>query len=99
MPKEDTQFKSGKDWTGNANGRPKGKTIKDLVREYLEEHPNDMKAFVDHFVKKNRELAWQMLEGKPHQAGDITSGGKPIPILNVQRDDSDKEDSEAEEKD
>ena len=48
-------------------GRPKGKTIKERVRDWLEEHPEDMKGFVQHFVKKNKELAWQMLEGRPAQ--------------------------------
>jgi len=60
----------------NPNGRPKGTSIKDLVRQYLEKHPNDLKAFVKHFVKKNRELAWQMLEGRPAQ--DVTSAGEKI---------------------
>lgn len=66
----------------NPNGRPKGKTIKELVKEWLEEHPEDMSAFVQHFVKDNRDLAWQMLEGRPPQ--DVTSGGEkinPVPIL------------------
>src|SRR3990167_6673912 len=54
-------------------GRPKGKTIKERVREWLEEHPDDMQSFVEHFVKSNRELAWQMLEGRPSQQlqGDL----------------------------
>lgn len=49
----------------NPNGRPKGKTIKERVLEWLETHPDDMTSFVEHFVKKNRDLAWQMLEGRP----------------------------------
>lgn len=49
----------------NPAGRPKGKTIKERVREYLEEHPDSMEAFVQHFVANNRDLAWQMLEGRP----------------------------------
>ena len=61
----------------NRAGRPKEKTIKERVREWLEEHPNDMKAFVEHFVKDNKELAWQMLEGRPSQ--DMTSGGEKLP--------------------
>ena len=61
----------------NPAGRPKGKTIKERVREWLEENPDDMKAFVQHFVKKNKELAWQMLEGRPQQ--DVISDGKALP--------------------
>jgi len=75
---EDTQFKKG--WKGGP-GRPKGKSIKDLVREHLNDNPEDLKEFVKHFIKNNRELAWQMLEGRPQQTTDITSGGEPIPIL------------------
>ena len=51
----------------NPNGRPKGKTIKEQIRDWLDENPEDMRAFVQHFVKKNRELAFQMLEGRPAQ--------------------------------
>lgn len=90
----DGTFKEG--ISGNPAGRPKGKTIKEMVKEYLEEHPDDMRAFVQHFVKKNRELAWQMMEGSPGKAVDVTSGGKPLPILgHVPIDDGDKEDTEA----
>ena len=63
--------------TRGSPGRPKGKTIKERVIDWLEEHPDDMAAFVKHFVKENRELAWQMLEGRPQQ--DVMSGGKPLP--------------------
>lgn len=77
-------------------GRPKGISIKDLVRKYLEDNPQDMADFVKHFAKKNRELAWQMLEGSPGKSVDVTSGGKPIPILNVPKDDSHDEDTKAE---
>ena len=92
--------------SGNPKGRPKGKTIKEMVRDWLIEHPNDMKAFVEHFVKNNRELAWQMLEGRPPQ--DITSGGEkinPVPILggvtkkDVPENDSVAEDSATQETD
>ena len=53
--------------SGNPKGRPKGKTIKEHVREWLENNPDDMEAFVKHFVKTNRDLAWRMLEGNPPQ--------------------------------
>lgn len=83
----------------NPHGRPKGKTIKERVRDWLEEHPDEMEKFVEHFVKENRELAWQMLEGRPFQ--DILSGGEklPTPILNVFSSNGGKEDSGTEKKD
>jgi len=85
----------------NLKGRPKRKTIKERVIDYLEEHPDDMEGFVKHFVEKNRDLAWQMLEGRPPQ--DITSGGEkinPLPILNVtlQPNNSNQQNTETEQK-
>jgi hypothetical protein len=87
----------------NPNGRPKGSglNIKDAVRQYLEEHPGEKREFIEHFIKNNRELAWQMLEGKPQQ--DITSGGEklPTPLLanlpNVPDNNSNPEDSSPQE--
>jgi|SRR3990167_4269312 len=89
--------------TPGGPGRPKGKTIKERVREWLEAHPEDMDAFVKHFIKENRELAWQMMEGRPTQ--DVTSGGEKIeqiPIYggkSVQGNDGDAKDIRPEEKD
>lgn len=60
-------------------GRPKGKTIKERVRDWLEEHPDDMEAFVKHFITENKELAWQMLEGRPSQDTKI-EGELKIPL-------------------
>ena len=63
--------------TAPGPGRPKGsKSIKDGVRKYLENNPQDFQEFISHFIKKNREMAWQMLEGRPPQ--DVTSGGEKI---------------------
>ena len=64
-------------------GRPTGSiSIKNAVKKHLEDHPEDFKEFVDHFIKQNRELAWQMLEGRPPQKTDITTDDKPIiPLL------------------
>lgn len=73
------QFKPG---NPGGPGRPKGKTIKERVREYLEKHPDDMESFIKHFVKENRDLAWRMLEGNPRQG--ITGedeNGNPEPLL------------------
>lgn len=64
-------------------GRPKGSvSIKDKVRQYLESHPEEVEAIVAHFVKNNRELMWQMLEGRPSQQTDVTTAGEAIqPVL------------------
>jgi hypothetical protein len=95
-PKRDEKGRLLPGGTANPNGRPKGKTIKELVREHLETHPDDMKEFVKHFIKRNRELAWQMLEGRPQQ--DVTSGGEKLPTpllanINVPNNNSNPEDS------
>ena len=67
-------------------GRPKGKTIKERVREWLEERPDDMNAFVEHFIKKNRELTWTMLEGRPPQ--DLNLGNTKLPFtITIMKDD------------
>lgn len=82
-------FKPGQ--SGNPNGRPKGKTIKEMVREWLDEHPDDMKSFVEHFVKDNRDLAWQMMEGRPAQGVEHSGkDGKDL-VINIisYKDDAD----------
>jgi len=77
--------------SGNLKGRPKGKTLKEYARDYLacltdEERDNFMEGLP-------KELIWKMAEGNPKQDTDVTSDGKslPIPILNVQFNNSDKE--------
>lgn len=74
-------FKSGKDWTGNAAGRPKGSiSIKDKIRQHLDEHPEEMGNIVKHFVEKNRELMWTMLEGSPKSTSEVKSTNVDIEI-------------------
>ena len=71
-------FKPGNN--ANPNGRPVGRTIRERVREWLDTHPEDMEAFVKHFTGKNRELAWQMLEGSPKSTSEVKSESVHIEI-------------------
>lgn len=67
---------TGKFIPGNpGGGRPKGSfSIKEAVRRKLQENPGLFEEFVSYFAKDNRELTWQMLEGKPSQ--DLNVGGE-----------------------
>jgi hypothetical protein len=82
--------------SGNPNGRPKGKTLKEFAREYLESLPDDEK--IDYLASLPTEIVWKMAEGNPQT--DVTSKGEqinPMPILgnitNVPTNDSNQEDS------
>ena len=75
--KEDGTFGPGNN--ANPEGRPKGKTMKEFAREWLMSMDDEEKQ---NFLKKvTPEFRWRMAEGNPHQTTDVTSGGKPIPII------------------
>jgi hypothetical protein len=62
--------------SGNPKGRPKGKTLKDYVREYLScMSDEEREDFMDGLPK---ELIWKMGEGNPENKTDITSAGESI---------------------
>lgn len=63
----------------NPNGRPKGKTLKEFAREYLQSLPDDRK--IEYLATLPEEIVWKMAEGNPQT--DVTSGGEkiiPVPI-------------------
>ena len=93
----------------NREGRPPGtKNFTTKVREALEKIAEGKdytyeEAFIKSIMKKaivdgdsaTQRLVWNYLDGLPHQTTDITSGGKPIPLLYGLSDNiSDKEDTQ-----
>ncbi len=61
--------------SGNPNGRPKGKTLKEFAREYLQTLPDDEK--VDYLASLPTDIVWKMAEGNPKNdvevSGELTS--------------------------
>lgn len=55
--------------SGNPEGRPKGKTLKEFAREYLMNLPDKEK--LAYLAKLPREIVWKMAEGNPHQTSDF----------------------------
>jgi len=96
--REDGTF--GENNNANPKGRPKGKTLKEWLKDRLavmtdEEREEWLKVI-------SKDLQWRMAEGNPHQTGDITSAGKPIPILNlneIHKNNGNDQDTETDQKD
>jgi hypothetical protein len=90
--KRDSSGRWVKGVSGNIHGRPKGKTMKEWAREYLERLTDEER---DQFMEGiPKELIWRMSEGNPANNTDVTSGGKPIPLFsNVPINNSNSEDT------
>ena len=79
--------------SGNPAGRPKGSiSIKAAIKKRLEENPEELKEIVEHFVKKNRELMWQMIEGRPSQQVDLGNVDELPFMIKIQKDDKGEDD-------
>lgn len=55
--------------SGNPNGRPKGKTLKEFAREYLQNLPDDEK--LEYLATLPTEIVWKMAEGNPESKNTI----------------------------
>mgnify|MGYP006450803019 CR=1 FL=1 len=74
----DGTFKEG--FSGNVNGRPKGKSLKEYWRQRFTDMTDEEK---EEFSKKcSPELLYKMAEGNPANETHIKSNGKELqPIL------------------
>jgi len=78
-------------------GRPKGKTLKEFAREYLQSLPDDRK--IEYLASLPEDIVWKMAEGNPQD--DITSLGEKIEVIpiygGISKYDSDQKDIPAQE--
>lgn len=88
-------FKKGQ--SGNPNGRPVGSVsiVEGIKKKLLEIEPENKKTYLDLFLSRYFRKAIKdgdvglirdminRIDGMPQQRTDITSGDKPIPILNA----------------
>lgn len=85
------KFQWKKGVSGNPNGRPVGKSMKEFAREYLTRMSEDDRIL---FLKElSPDLVFRMAEGNPANKTDITSQGEKILILPdvlIEKKDGDK---------
>lgn len=103
MPKTRTSFKPGNN--ANPKGRPpKGYSITEMMKEMLSSDPKVKEKLGKVIIAKALEgdttaikTVWQYMDGMPKQSMDVTSAGKPLPILggvSVSSDNSNSQDSQ-----
>ena len=67
--------------SGNPNGRPKGKTMKEFARQFLMNMDDTAKE--KWLAGLSADTVWKMAEGNPAQDTTATVNINPIPIVNV----------------
>ncbi len=66
--------------SGNPNGRPKSKTLKEFVRDFLANMSEE--ARFEFLQTVSPDLLWKMGEGNPHQSQDTKLSGKlEVPVI------------------
>jgi len=88
--------------SGNPNGRPKTKTLKEFARDMLANMSDEDR--IEYLKTLPSDFIWKMSEGNPETKTDLTTNGKDlvVPIyagqsVQVPRHDSDKKDIPTEE--
>ena len=79
-----TQFKSGDEWVDTGGGRPLG-SISPItkLKQYFRDNPDDYDEYLKRYRMNpaNEKHVMEMIDGKPKQSTDITSGGEVLPVL------------------
>lgn len=75
VPKQLIPYQWKKGQSGNLNGRPKGKTLKEFAREYLESLSDSEK--IDYLASLPTDIVWKMAEGNPDSKIDTP----PAPVI------------------
>lgn len=76
---KNTKFKAGDEWTGNANGRPKGSiSVIGKIKQKFEQNPEYFEEWINEFLEDGatRKAIMEQIDGKPARPidliGDIT---------------------------
>ena len=83
----DKQIANTKPWlwkkgqSGNIMGRPKGKTMKEYVKEYLSRMTDEERDEWLEGIDKHK--IWEMAEDKAKSNTDVTSDGEALKVLGI----------------